>query len=32
MLGAGLLLAVGGDEPTIKRMMSEKVIEQAYSD
>jgi hypothetical protein len=32
MFGAEPLLAMCGDEPAIKRMMSEKVIEQAYSD
>jgi hypothetical protein len=31
MFGAEPLLALRGDEPAIKRMMSEKVIEQAYS-
>ena len=31
MFGADPLLALRGDEPAIKRMMSEKVIAQAYS-
>jgi hypothetical protein len=32
MFGAEPLLALRGGESAIKRMMSEKVIEQAYSD